>query len=78
MSRVHKTTEWWLGDPLATPNVKGLCLKGDCAIDKLKETGAEAKAAHFKISLRVLDAGVSCDSLCGVVMVLPTSLEAKR
>jgi hypothetical protein len=66
-----------LGDPLATPNVKGLCLKGDCAIDKLNETGAEANAAHFKISLRVLDAGVSCDSLCGTVMVLPTSLEAK-
>jgi hypothetical protein len=63
-----------LGDPLATPNIKGLCLKDDCAIDKLNETGAEAKAAHFKISLRVLEAGVSCDSLCGDVMVLPTIL----
>jgi hypothetical protein len=51
-----------------------LCLKGDCAIDKLKDTGAEAKAAHFKISLRVLDAGVSCDSLRGDVMLLPTIL----
>jgi hypothetical protein len=66
-----------LGDPLATPNVKGLCLKGDCAIDRLNDTGAEAKAAHFKISLRVLEAGVSCDSLHGDVMLLPTILEAK-
>jgi hypothetical protein len=63
-----------LGEPLATPNEKGLCLKGVCAIDKLKEMGAEASAAHFKMSLRVLDAGVSRDSDCGDVMLLTTIL----
>jgi hypothetical protein len=59
-----------LGDPLATPNEKGLCLKGVCAIDKLKDSGAEANAAHFKMSLRVLEVWFSWDSFWSGVMML--------
>jgi hypothetical protein len=50
IKRVHSTTEWWLGEPLATPKVKGLCLSGACADESEYERGAAAATVHFSQS----------------------------